>query len=345
MKQDDDSADAVIQKQARTARHNVAYYQALKILKFPGYLHDFMSRPKHPFTIWHHPSDGSKKMQNVGMETRLLRIILKECRAQEVGLEAPYIRVLFVHIGSIGTLHMVPQFVERKQQLFLQIYTYGTHHTVQPVQWGVREIYALGGVITITPGALHEHLMATCRLVMMADMHVFWMAFITPTVLAYFLKEAYADDPLAAYDSGNFAHHDLLALITNGKLSLVRTPPVRPVEPDMVDTWVAWHWGTGFLCARDIIIQCLAAFSERYATAKADNLRTYLQDELETVVRAIMRQPVIMETYRRFIIITGKTDAQDDWTRGGMEWLTLDKFEFGDDNCTEDHMKEMRALL
>ncbi|KAI0034937.1 hypothetical protein K488DRAFT_44475 [Vararia minispora EC-137] len=308
------------------------FHQALRILFFPLQLLDFMLRPNHPFAIWHHPSDGSiKKSPTEGYETEMLREVMKVCGQKELPLESADVRVLFVHVGSVGTLHMVPNLVERKQQYFLQINTYGTYHTVPPERWGIREIYPIGGVITLTPGVLKDRPLAVNRLIGMAHEHPLWVVCITPTVLASVLRETYGNtvqNELGRHVSPpgsdvGFVYAELLKKIDDGQLSLIREPPVGRSKSEDIARWIDWHWTSSFLEVQEIISECLDLYERDYASLPGHKRRMKLQAEVQGMMQAAMQQPVLMDQHRRYVVVTGSGEVKHNWTQGGVRGIRI----------------------
>lgn len=122
---------------------NTKYQLALRILKFPSDLHSWFSRTSRTYCIWP-PSE--ERRGNRDRETGYLMSILKECGAQKVGLKKD-MRSIFVHVGSLRSLRKFPLLAERRSQMCgIRFYTFGTHETVHPEHWGVREIYPLGTI-------------------------------------------------------------------------------------------------------------------------------------------------------------------------------------------------------
>lgn len=116
--------------------------QALQYLEFPHSLRAYMSQPQRTYCVWWSPGDGTTAAP--GLETSLLHNIMKSCRAKNVGHKAD-VRVVFVHIGAVKTLHRLPALAERRSKRpEIHFYTYGTHASVPCEQWGVRAIYPLG---------------------------------------------------------------------------------------------------------------------------------------------------------------------------------------------------------
>ncbi|KAI0322269.1 hypothetical protein OF83DRAFT_854405 [Amylostereum chailletii] len=126
-----------------SVRFAPAYHRALRFLDLPKSVHDYISGPDHPCDIWHIPSDGTPNVE--GFETKALRSILRKCRAVVVDSKPTIPRVVFVHVGSVRTLHRLPSLVDRRRDYAsIRFYTYGTHPSVPPERWGHREIFPLG---------------------------------------------------------------------------------------------------------------------------------------------------------------------------------------------------------
>jgi hypothetical protein len=123
-------------------RYHPNYCRAIRALEFPKWLHDHMSRPDRAYCIWNIGADFLSG--ELFLETNWLISILARCRAKNVGFKAD-VRVVFVHVGSLKTLHNLMALAERRTKRYdIQFITYGTHHSVPPERWGIREIYPLG---------------------------------------------------------------------------------------------------------------------------------------------------------------------------------------------------------
>lgn len=124
----------------RSLRNCPSYHRALSILGFPKWLYDEMSKSR--YCIWNKDGDGTPS--EPGFETRALGRVLKERGAEDVGLKAD-VSFIFVHVGAISTLNRLPSIADRRmKRLDIQFVTYGTHHTIPPARWGVRQIYPAG---------------------------------------------------------------------------------------------------------------------------------------------------------------------------------------------------------
>lgn len=125
---------------------NPLYQCGLRILKFPKYLHDFMSQPNRPYGVYYAQTAVSPNAPPAPPdgETACLLAILNQCGATNVGLKAD-VKALFIHIGCLPLMGMVPaMWMRRAKRPELRIFTYGTHESVAPSRWGVREIYPIG---------------------------------------------------------------------------------------------------------------------------------------------------------------------------------------------------------
>ena len=130
----------VMAGQEHILRKNPSYHRGLSVLGFPIWLYHEMSKSR--YCIWNKDGDGSPSKP--GFETRALAHILDERRATNKGLKAD-VDFVFVHVGAIKTLNQLPALMERRmKRLDIQFVTYGTHHTIPPARWGIRQIYPAG---------------------------------------------------------------------------------------------------------------------------------------------------------------------------------------------------------
>ena len=128
----------------RSIRTKPNYQRAIRMLQFPLWLQQYLSEPEHPraFCIWREQGDGRRKKP--GLETVLLTSVMEQCRAKYLNSQSADVRIVFVHVGALKTIHKFPSFVERCSKAIVQFYTYGTHESIPPDEWGVREIYPCG---------------------------------------------------------------------------------------------------------------------------------------------------------------------------------------------------------
>ncbi|KAJ6627259.1 hypothetical protein B0H10DRAFT_431154 [Mycena sp. CBHHK59/15] len=311
------------------------YQLALRILKFPTPLFEWMSKSNRPYCIW---SMSSERKGPHDRETGYLISILNQCGVTRVGFKAE-IRAVFVHVGALKDIHKMPLLVERRSRtLSIRFFTYGTHETVHPEQWGVREIYPLGGIVTFTPDALYEDPWGMISKMKIIDQHPLWTCYILPSVFGMAIKLSGADeDPLAAFDRGLFVFERLLNAIDAGEVSLLRAPPVsrnamRTADPTL--EWLRDHWITRPLGPRQVLEYCVNAFSTKYSNIPRSQWASTIETEISEDLRLVQLQPDIMRDYRRFVVIRAETE-QINADKDGLEWVTNSGFAFNDDTSPD----------
>jgi hypothetical protein len=122
------------------------YHYALRILQFPTSLHKRLYQSG--FNTWFSGGDEMSSGK-AGVETWLLSRIAKQCKAKRINFqkeEWQQLRVVFIHVGAIQNLHKLPGLAElcRHSPQVTQFWTYGTHVSVNPKFWGMREILLCG---------------------------------------------------------------------------------------------------------------------------------------------------------------------------------------------------------
>lgn len=130
-----------------TFANNSAVQRALRILNVPMSLYKFLAYQSRTYSIWYSGGDGCEDV--VGVETTALRTVLSAFKAKDMGHKAD-VRAIFVHVGALKTLHKLVALAERRsKRQEIRFYTYGTHESVAPERWGIREIYPLGAHIPL----------------------------------------------------------------------------------------------------------------------------------------------------------------------------------------------------
>lgn len=126
---------------AQLVRTKPLYQHALRILKFPKKLHEFMSQEKHHRTYGLCPETNMRKGRR-GPETAMLVSIMEQCRAK---LKSPTdSRVVFVHISAIKSVLKHTSLLNQRKENLVQFYVYGSHYSISPEYWGFNEIYQCG---------------------------------------------------------------------------------------------------------------------------------------------------------------------------------------------------------
>lgn len=127
-----------------TIRTDPLYHHALRILNFPLSLHEWMYAHTDGcgFKVWWEGGDGHRRQPAI--ETEMLYAILCWSCARDVQ-DLADVRVIFVHVGAVKTLHRLPGLEGIMSELFdIQFYSYGTHVDIPSACWGIREIFPCG---------------------------------------------------------------------------------------------------------------------------------------------------------------------------------------------------------
>ncbi|KAM5538264.1 hypothetical protein V8D89_008151 [Ganoderma adspersum] len=330
---------AALEAAGRKVTTQRRFYQALHILGFPKSLYEFLFQKQspRPYCIWNEPGDTTSTGA-VGYETSLLKEILAECTlARDVGYKTD-VRIVFVHVGALGTLHVLPALaVRRMKQSELRFMTYGTHPSVPRERWGIREIYVLGGIVTFTPSAIIEGHWKAFRCIKDIAEHPIWDCYILPSVVAMIAKlTCQGQHPLRVYDEGNFVYEDLLKAIEQGTIALLHAPivarePAPKGDPSLL--WTRWMLRLPSMNARQILEECLRIAAEQFANTSDADLPMAVEKEIARDILRMQMQPVIMDKYRRFVVVKGKGQTETDFREDkyGIEVTTTSELDFRDD--------------
>ncbi|KAF7339742.1 Chromo domain-containing protein [Mycena sanguinolenta] len=307
------------------------YQLGLRILKFPLDLHTWLSRSPKTYCIW--PSEERKEDRD--REIGYLTSILKECGAKRVDFKAD-LRAIFVHVGGLKRLREMPRLVERRSQLRgIHFYTFGTHETLHPEHWGIREIYPLGGVVTFTASALYEDPWGVVDKIKIINKHPLFTCYILPTVIGMAAKLCSPEeDPLAAFTRDEFVFDRLLKAIDDGELSVLRAPPLEQNATRTTDPateWLREHWINRPLSSRHMLEFCLSAFSAKYSNIPKAEWTAAVEAEISEDLGLMQMQPNIMKQYRRYVVIKAETDKHVAADKDGFEWLASSDFSFHDE--------------
>ncbi|EMD41671.1 hypothetical protein CERSUDRAFT_110243 [Gelatoporia subvermispora B] len=314
-----------------------AILHTFNILRLPRTLHDFLTKKPRKYYICH-SSDGQR---TPGYETSLLIDVLKKYNAV-LATHKDYLNVVFVHAGSFDALRKLESLAERRRrELEVRFYVYGTHESVSPSRWGIREIYPIGGVVTFTPTALIKDPIGITNLVRKVDEHPLWTCFILPSVLAMAAKLVSQNaSPLIQLDRGEFLFEELLKLIEEGSLAMTRAPPLKgqaKVKADAAREWIAQQMSILGKNSRELLEECIKSAADQYKHITEADIGGTIDQEVLRQMKSMQMQPAIMDDYRRFVVITS---AGSDKYRDGIEFLPLSHFSFKDEffpkEATED---------
>lgn len=310
-----------------------AVLQAISLLHFPQWLFDHMRMPNRPYCVWN-TSDGTPAAP--GVETAALRTILRHYNAPDAGHKAD-VRVVFVHVGSLRTLHKLPALVERRcKRPEIQFVTYGTHESAPIKRWGVREIFPLGGIVTFTPSSIVDTPLAAFKLISQIAEHPLWQCYVTPAVLAAVVREVYKDQrsPNQALRGDDPLYSQILTFVEEGQLSLIQAPPLNrslTQGKDPINDWISLQTVLMRLNSQELGEECMKIFRSEYANVPEAELAPALLHNISKGLAWMQAQPACMDEFRRFVVITGPQDKHINWDRDGFEWLPVTRFDFKDD--------------
>ncbi|KAI9512345.1 hypothetical protein F5148DRAFT_18559 [Russula earlei] len=329
----------VTAERERSLRKDPSYLRDLSILGFPKWLYDEMSESTN-YCIWNKDGDGTPSAP--GFETRALIDILDKRRANNVGWKRD-VSFVFVHVGAIRSLYMLPALMERRmKRLDIQFVTYGTHHTIPPARWGIRLIYPAGGIAAISPTVFLESPGTAYRLLDMLEQHPLWDCFVTPGVVALAARQNRGSDPVSEFEKGTLIHQDLLSRIGQGQLSLLCTEPPHGSKEGPILEWIRQHQLTSMLEPRGILQDCLRSFNKRFSDFPEEKWTFQVIKELSSMLSSLQMQPCTMDQYRRFVVIKGKQDViAADWV--GLEWTNVDGFNFRDEFFLKEKLDDLRS--
>ncbi|KDQ30537.1 hypothetical protein PLEOSDRAFT_1101525 [Pleurotus ostreatus PC15] len=303
----------------------------MRVLRFPQDLYEFLNRATRSYCVWWEGGDGASKQQ--GWETDTLQTVLEACGAEDGGYRKS-VRVVFVHVASILTLHRLPDFLERRsKRLDVCFYTYGTHHRVPPSLWGIRPIYPAGGIVTFTPQALLGNPDVLRMRIKQIVAHTFWDCYVLPTTVAMAsLLSAGKNDPLDLFDRGKLFTEYYLQMIEEGDIAMMEAPPLEPyfTNPRALE-WRAATEAQRNFTRRDYLEYALKEFNASYSNVPESDWLTTAEGAITKDLHMMQTQPCFMSEYRRFVVIRGSQESYEpDVLKDSFEWVSAERFDFND---------------
>ncbi|EGO03137.1 hypothetical protein SERLA73DRAFT_158732 [Serpula lacrymans var. lacrymans S7.3] len=309
------------------------FYRATNILQISQELRDFMSsRSPRPYCIWSSVEDGSSSFT---VEANLLKAVLEKCGAPDVGYSAEA-RVVFVHNGALSTLHKLPALAERRgQRSEVRFFTFGTHETVSPDRWGVREIYPIGGIITFTPSALLNDPFGVYELMTKVTNHPLWECYLLPSVLGFYCQILRGD-----HESDLSLLSPFLKLVEDGSVAPLWSPP-SPGRSFLQGqaSWVDWLLETQSQPFPDMLESCVRVFKQKYSDIPVSDQLLNMEAEIAKDMCSMQTQPSIADEYRRFVVIKAPSETHIGWDHEALEWYTADDFDFKDDYFLKEEIE------
>ncbi|KAF8167891.1 hypothetical protein B0H34DRAFT_683559 [Crassisporium funariophilum] len=311
-----------------TIRTKPAYHIGLHMLGFSEDLHKLVYGKS--FLCWW--NSGSKK---AGMETDLLHGIVVQAGAEPT-LAKYEVKVFFVHVGALDTLHMLPSLAERRKKTpYVQFYTYGTHEDISPDSWSIREIYPCGGVITFSPSAMLHDPVAILQKIRQIHKHPLWTCYILPAALGMLVRMICGDtDPLSALKSETFTHRFILEAIEKGEISLLHAPPKKAIGKNADDPKLGWlkqYCQFTPITATLALEMGTAAFHSKYMNIAETQWEEAIEAEILEDMTLMQQQPAIMTQYRRYVVFNTASHTELPVSSKGLEWTSATTFDFRDE--------------
>ncbi|KAJ7647700.1 hypothetical protein FB45DRAFT_206531 [Roridomyces roridus] len=305
----------------------LAYRFALCVTALPE--HVLRYTLNHPSVVW----SGATKDD---LDTAHLRCALSKSRqgiidAAGAGSKAG---TVFIHVRALPFVHSLPDIVELRSRPEVRFYSYGTHPSVPPKRWGHRPIFLLGGIVTFSVAALTGDPWGLLRTIRRIAAHPLWECYLLPQIfgLALRLNEQREDSGMEELgDSGlPLALDRILDAVLEGQVALLCAPGSDPAEYLLKHLWSICRQDREqllpiFRTDKDNLLErcraaCDAAFPDPAASFET------AAEVVRADVRRMQTQPLLVETYRRYVVIdVGSNDQQD-----GIEWQDIGRFSFND---------------
>jgi hypothetical protein len=142
---------------------DAGFVRAVHLLRFPHWLLQRMAdheKVQQAYCVWDTTGDHSNDARTPDcpdIETRALRTILYRSGAQDVGHRRD-VRTVFIHVGAMRTVSRLQALSERRtKRPEIAWILYGSHPTVHPTLWGVREIWPLGQCLALMLSLVADH--------------------------------------------------------------------------------------------------------------------------------------------------------------------------------------------
>ncbi|KAH7883812.1 hypothetical protein F5I97DRAFT_1596654 [Phlebopus sp. FC_14] len=295
--------------------------QAMSFLQFPKSLLEFLD------------SGGSSKSYCIcfslvdlghsspGLETTLLQVILQSTKANLAKLEED-VRVIFIHVGAFASIQSMSGLVaKRANSPETQFFTYGSHPNVDKERWGLHEIFPLGGIVTFTATAITENPVGCNHLMLQISEHPFWECYVVPEVLGAIYLLENGEDQIAS----PLFFEPILDLIDSGSICMGNLGNEGPL-------WLSQLLKNSSLTRHQLLEECSRSL-KALSTSSSTTIGQLVAMANEVLTRDLAKfqlQPVIMDNYRRFVVIRAISEAIHA-EKDGFEWCPLTSFEFKDD--------------
>ncbi|KAJ7082276.1 hypothetical protein B0H15DRAFT_952659 [Mycena belliarum] len=296
------------------------YQVALRVIQLSPSIEKFTR--EHASIVWF------KRAQSDLEDTDTLHL-LHILRKSQVGVVQPddlSADIVFVHVAALVEIHKLPFLVEHRLRPDVPFCLYGMHETVARARWGFREIYLLG-VVTFTPQALLRDTWSVLKTIRLIHDHPLWTCYLIPQIVGL---AASLSKPTGGEDhrgSAWAALQSIFAAAVDGTVSIM----CAPVDDSCKGTqqWIR-DYAYGPQTAWEVEKYCNSTFERAYSSLPTNTWDSIAQDDILEDMERMQRQPAIIDTYRRFVVLDSSLDRGRK-TEHGIEWDAINRFDFHDD--------------
>jgi len=119
----------------------------------------------------------------------------------------------------------------------------------------------------------------------------------------------------------------LLDAIAQGRVALLHAPPGRVSTSGYNPSeWIRKHWVRPPR-SHEILRLCLETFEKTYATMPESDLEIAIENEIVSDLKRMQEQPVVLENYRRFVVLDEAQANGGTLYKDGFEFVSAASFE------------------
>jgi hypothetical protein len=122
-------------------------YRAHLLLRFPQRYVDMFARRDRKamsYCTWTLSDHNSLEKRTPDPETHALKLVMRHYEIKDVGHKKD-VDFVFVHVGALQTVYRLQALYERRcRRPEISFVLYGTHLSVPPKRWGIREFWPMG---------------------------------------------------------------------------------------------------------------------------------------------------------------------------------------------------------
>ncbi|KDQ12797.1 hypothetical protein BOTBODRAFT_146564 [Botryobasidium botryosum FD-172 SS1] len=280
------------------------------MLRFPPLLEENMRRPDRTYCLY---------APDNHVDTEALLCILDDCKARRLGHDDSKARIVFIHNSMWSEVQKNSfSFVMRRTRADIQFFRFGVEPSIPPAYYPIHEIFAIGGIMTITPQAIVEGAGESLeRLITLTHQSPFWDAYILPNAIG--MVDELAKKPpknggpaIVDYPTALTA---VLLPIHNRFLAVSSAPPSLNDYNEYID-WSIDQVVLSDLDSMGLLSECRTRFKACHGENK--NVEGGVRWEVINDMRRMQEQPALQKTYRRFVVIVAESEWPHLKTKGAL---------------------------